>query len=82
VDKIVEGLKVALVHASVQWGEKEKNLARLLDLNEKAAGAGARVIVNTELAATGYSFAGRIGIGPGRPAGIVYDGGNFRIRAG
>ncbi len=57
-------LKVALVHASIDRGEKEKNLARLLDLNEEAAGAGARVIVNTELAASGYSFAGREEIAP------------------
>ncbi|MBP7331417.1 MAG: carbon-nitrogen hydrolase family protein [Firmicutes bacterium] len=59
-----DGLKVALVHASVDWGEKEKNLARLLDLNEKAAGAGARVILNTEMAVTGYSFASRAEIAP------------------
>lgn len=57
-------LKIALVHASIDWGEKEKNLARLLDLNEKAAGAGAKVIVNTELATSGYSFAGREEIAP------------------
>lgn len=57
-------LKVALVHASIDRGEKEKNLARLLDLNVEAAGAGARVIVNTELAASGYSFAGRKEIAP------------------
>jgi predicted amidohydrolase len=43
----------------MQWGEKKKNMARLLELNEEAAGAGARIILNTELAATGYSFAGR-----------------------
>lgn len=59
-----DDLKVALVHASVDWGEKEKNLARLLDLNEEAAGAGARVILNTEMAVTGYSFAGRAEIAP------------------
>lgn len=59
-----DGLKVALVHASVDWGEKEKNLARLLDLNEEAAGAGARVILNTEMAVTGYSFASRAEIAP------------------
>ncbi len=59
-----DGLKVALVHASVNWGEKEKNLARLLDLNEEAAGAGARVILNTEMAVTGYSFASRAEIAP------------------
>lgn len=59
-----DDLKVALVHASVDWGEKEKNLARLLDLNEEAAGAGARVILNTEMATTGYSFASRAEIAP------------------
>lgn len=47
------------MHASVDWGAKEKNLAWLLDLNEEAAAAGAKIIVNTELATTGYSFACR-----------------------
>lgn len=55
---------MALVHASVDWGAKEKNLARLLDLNEEAAAAGAKIIVNTELATTGYSFACREEIAP------------------
>jgi len=54
-----KGLKAALVHAAVQWGEKEKNLARLLALNEEAAGAGARIILNTEMAVTGYTYASR-----------------------
>lgn len=64
MNKQGEFLKVALAHASIDRGEKEKNLARLLELNEEAAGAEARVIVNTELAASGYSFAGREKIGP------------------
>ncbi len=59
-----KGLKVALIHAVVHWGEKEKNLAGLLALNEEAAAAGARIILNTELAATGYSFASRAEIAP------------------
>jgi predicted amidohydrolase len=58
-DVFDEGLKVALVHAEVYWGEKEKNLDKLLELNMKAAGAGARIILNTEMATTGYSFASR-----------------------
>lgn len=59
-----EGVKAALVHASVNWKDKEKNLAKLLALNEKAAGAGARIILNTELATTGYAFESRADIAP------------------
>lgn len=59
-----EGLKVVLVHAAVHWGDKKKNIARLLALNEKAAGAGARIILNTELATSGYAFKSRADIAP------------------
>ena len=59
-----EGVKVALVHVDIKWNDKEKNLAKLLALNEKAAGAGARIILNTELAATGYAFESRADIAP------------------
>ena len=48
-----EELKVALVHASISWKEKDKNIAKLLALNREAAQNGARLIVNTELATTG-----------------------------
>ncbi|MHB8117968.1 MAG: carbon-nitrogen hydrolase family protein [Methanothrix sp.] len=57
-----EGLKVALVHAAICWKDKERNLAKLLALNEKAAGSGARIILNTELATTGYAFESRADI--------------------
>ncbi|MDK2820273.1 MAG: hypothetical protein PWP31_238 [Clostridia bacterium] len=55
-------VKVALVHAAIQWKDKERNLTKLLALNEKAAMAGARVILNTELATTGYAFENRFDI--------------------
>ncbi len=49
---------MALVHAAVRWGEKEKNLAGLLAL-KKHSRIGCQVILNTELATSGYSFASR-----------------------
>lgn len=52
-------VKVALVHAAIAWNDKEYNLSRLLELNEKAAKEGARIIVNPELALSGYSFSGK-----------------------
>jgi len=55
---------VALVHAAIHWKDKEKNLAKLLALNEEAAGAGARIILNTELATSGYAFENRSDIAP------------------
>lgn len=58
------GVKTAIVHAAVEWSNKKNNLARLLALNEKAAGEGAQIILNTEMAATGYSFAGRDEVSP------------------
>jgi len=59
-----EGIKVALVHAAVQPKNKANNLARLLNLNEKAAREGARIIVNPELATSGYVFNNRFDIAP------------------
>jgi predicted amidohydrolase len=59
-----QGVKVALVHAAIQWKDKEKNLAKLLALNEEAARAGARIILNTELATSGYAFENRSDIAP------------------
>lgn len=59
-----EGLKVALIHASISWKDKDKNLAKLLALNEEAAQKGSRIIVNTELATTGYAFLSRREIAP------------------
>ena len=59
-----ESVKVALIHAAVKWKDKEDNLRRLLILNEEAAAAGARIIVNPELATTGYAFESRRDISP------------------
>ncbi|TEB07817.1 (R)-stereoselective amidase [Pelotomaculum schinkii] len=62
--KCGEEVKVALVHAAIHWKDKKKNLAKLLTLNEMAAGAGARIILNTELATAGYAFESRDDIAP------------------
>jgi predicted amidohydrolase len=59
-----EDLKVALIHASISWKEKDKNIVKLLALNEEAARKGSRIIVNTELATTGYAFESRREIAP------------------
>ncbi len=58
------GLEVALIHAAIHWKDKEKNLSSLLSLNEEAARFGAQVILNTELATTGYAFESREEIAP------------------
>ncbi len=55
-------VKVALIHAEVHWKDKENNVLNLLKLNEEAAKAGARIIVNPELATSGYAFENRADI--------------------
>jgi predicted amidohydrolase len=57
-------LKIALVHFEVKYKEPRKNLRHLIKLNRKAAQAGAMVILNTELAVTGYSFQSRRDVAP------------------
>jgi len=57
-------LKVALIHASISWKKKDKNIAKLLALNEEAAQKGSQIIVNTELATTGYAFENRREVAP------------------
>jgi len=52
----MERLNIALVHLAVRHGEPEHNRRELIRLNRQAAEAGARIIVNTELAVSGYSF--------------------------
>ncbi|MCL6480068.1 MAG: carbon-nitrogen hydrolase family protein, partial [Peptococcaceae bacterium] len=59
-----EEVRVALIHAAIKWKDKEHNLRRLLALNEEAAAGGARIIVNPELATTGYAFESRRDISP------------------
>ncbi|WP_022668595.1 carbon-nitrogen hydrolase family protein [Desulfospira joergensenii] len=52
-------LKIALVHFSVAYKQPDKNLAALKELHRKAARQGAKIILNTELALSGYSFSSR-----------------------
>lgn len=54
----------AAVQYEPRFGEKAHNLARLLDLVEEAARAGARLVVLPEMAATGYCFRSRAEIAP------------------
>lgn len=57
-------LKIALVHYGVKYKDPEQNLKELLRLNRKAAREGALLILNTELAVSGYSFQSRQEIAP------------------
>lgn len=59
-----EHVKVALIHAAVVARDKAGNLARLRELNATAAGQGAKIIVNPELATCGYNFTSRLEIAP------------------
>ncbi len=59
-----EHVKVALIHAAVAARDKAGNLARLRELNATAAGQGAKIIVNPELATCGYNFKSRLEIAP------------------
>lgn len=49
-------LKTALIHLNVHYKEPARNRNRLLELNRKAAMQGCKLIVNTEMAISGYSF--------------------------
>ena len=55
----MERLKLALVHLDVRHGEPERNRDELVAFNTRAAESGAKIIVNTELAVSGYSFSSR-----------------------
>ena len=55
-------VKVALIHAAIAWNDKEYNVKKLLSLNEEAARNGAKIIVNPELAVSGYSFSSKFEI--------------------
>ncbi len=52
-------VKIALVHFAVKHKQPEKNLEELLKLNRRAAEEGASIILNTEMAVSGYSFDSR-----------------------
>jgi predicted amidohydrolase len=57
-------LKVAAVQFEPTMFEKERNIARLLELCEQAAGAGARLIVTPEMGTTGYCWFDRAEVAP------------------
>ncbi|QFR34168.1 nitrilase-related carbon-nitrogen hydrolase [Ancylobacter sp. TS-1] len=57
-------LKVAAVQFEPTMFEKERNVARLLELVHEAAGAGARLIVTPEMGTTGYCWFDRAEVAP------------------
>lgn len=57
-------LTLAFVHLRVVHKELAVNQAELLRLNEEAAAAGARILINPELALSGYSFRHREDLRP------------------
>lgn len=56
--------KVATVQFEPIMFEKERNIARLLELCEQAAAAGAKLIVTPEMGTTGYCWFDRAEFGP------------------
>jgi predicted amidohydrolase len=57
-------LKIALIHTGVVHKDPEGNRKELIRLNREAALGGAKLILNTELALSGYSFQSREDIAP------------------
>jgi len=57
-------LPLAFVHLAVAYKDVAANRERLLALNDEAAAAGAQVILNPEMALSGYSFQSREDIRP------------------
>ncbi len=53
---MTETLKTALIHLNVRYKDVPGNAERLLALNHEAARNGHRIIVNTEMGLSGYSF--------------------------
>ena len=49
-------LKTALIHLNVRYGDVRANAERLIALNREAAQTGHKIIVNTEMGLSGYSF--------------------------
>lgn len=49
-------LKIGMVHLDVLYKDPKQNRKILLKLNEEAAATGHQLIVNTEMAVSGYSF--------------------------
>ncbi len=52
-------LKTAIVHPVVEHSQFERNCDHLLELNREASNSGAKIIVNTEMGLSGYSFQSR-----------------------
>ncbi|MDL1968868.1 MAG: hypothetical protein LWW97_10085 [Deltaproteobacteria bacterium] len=52
-------LKIALIHLNVRHKNLEVNRRNIIELNRKAANRGADLILNPELAVSGYSFSSR-----------------------
>ena len=61
-------LKVALIHPRLEYGRSQANRTLIIRLVEQAVAAGARIILATEMAVSGYSFESR-----GQIAGLVED---------
>ncbi len=57
-------LKIALIHFKVAYKQPDQNLLALKQLHREAAAKGAKLILNTELALSGYSFSSRADIRP------------------
>ena len=53
------GLRVACLQMEPRIGEKSENVARSLEMMERAARAGAKLVVLPELCNTGYVFSTR-----------------------
>lgn len=57
-------LLIAFIHLAVVYKDLDANRELLLRLNEEAAAAGAKIIVNPEMAFSGYSFLSREDVRP------------------
>lgn len=64
LSSLLPSYRVAAIQYEPALGEKEKNVARLLQLVEEAATHGAKLIVLPEIATTGYCWQSRAEIAP------------------
>jgi predicted amidohydrolase len=62
ISRAREAVKIATVHFGPKLGEVAENRARLVALTEEAARNGAKIIVHTEMATSGYAFFSRADI--------------------
>ena len=61
---VKSNLEAALVHPRLEYGRAVANRAEILRLVGKAALGGARIILTTKMAVSGYSFESRSEIEP------------------